>query len=94
MCLCCLAAYLVDHPTRVNLTSRTFPHSLPLAFTLPSVPLCHLLGDLLCGYNLVLQLGEFLAPPLPKITKGSVLSLLLNASLFESIKLPPGQVAN
>ena len=45
--------------------------------SLPSVPLCHLSGDLLYGYDLVLQWGEFIAPPLLKITNCLVLSLLL-----------------
>jgi len=66
---------------------HTFQHSLPLAFTtaitshlnvsLPSVPLCHLLRDPLFGSDLVLQSGEFLAPPLLKITNCLVLSLLI-----------------
>ena len=43
----------------------------------PSVPLCHLSGDLLFGYDLVLLLDEFLAPPLLKITNCLVLSLLI-----------------
>ena len=50
--------------------------------SLPSVPLFHLSGYFLCGYNLVLQLGEFLAPPFPKITNCLELSLLITASLF------------
>ena len=45
---------------------------------LPSVLLYHLSGVI------VLQLGEFLAPPLLKITNCLVLSLLTNASLFDS----------
>ena len=66
----------------------TFLRSHPLAFTsaftslcakksvsLSSVPLSHLSGDRLCGYNLVLQLGEFLAPPLPKITVFSIIAV-------------------
>ena len=52
--------------------------------SLPSVLLCHLSGDLLYVYNIVLQLGEFLAPTLLKIANCLLLSLLTNASLFES----------
>ena len=52
--------------------------------SLPSVLLCHLSADLLYVYNIVLQLGEFLSPPLLKITNCLVLSLLTNASLFDS----------
>ena len=43
----------------------------------PPTPLCHLLGELLCDYDLVLPLGEFLAPTLLKITNCLVLSLLI-----------------
>ena len=74
---------------------HTFPHSLPLAFTtaitphlnfsFPPSPLCHLLRDPLFGYDLVLQLGEFLATPLLKIKSFfSIIAVNLNASLLDS----------
>ena len=67
---------LAVSPRRLHLGAKNI--------SLPSVLLCHLSGDLLYVYNIVLQLGEFLAPPLLKITNCSELSLLTNASLFDS----------
>ena len=67
---------LLLSPRRLHLGAKNI--------SLPSVLLCHLSGDLLYVYNIVLQLGEFLAPPLLKITNCSELSLLTNASLFDS----------
>ena len=53
--------------------------------SLPSVPLSHPSGDLLCGYDLVLQLGEFLALTIAENNKlFSVIAVNLNASLFDS----------
>ena len=65
----------------VRVKEHAFPRSSPLTFTitaitslrkkffsLPPIPLCHESGDLLCVYHLVHSLGEFLAPPLLKIT--------------------------
>ena len=67
---------LLLSPRRLHLGAKNI--------SLPSVLLCHLSGDLLYVYNIVLQLGEFLAPPLLKITNCSELSLLTYASLFDS----------
>ena len=64
-------------PRRLHLGEKKY-------ISLPSVLLGHLSGNLLYVYNTVLQLGEFLAPPLLKITNCLVLSMLSNASLFDS----------
>ena len=68
--------YLLLSPRRLHLEAKNI--------SLPRVLLCHLSGDLLYVYNIVLQLGEFLAPQLLKITNCLLLSLLTNASLFDS----------
>ena len=68
--------FLLLSPRRLHLGAKNI--------SLPSVLLCHLSGDLLYVYNIVLQLGEFLAPPLLKTTNCSELLLLTNASLFDN----------
>ena len=60
--------------------------------SLPSVPLFHLSGYFLCGYNLVLQLGEFLAPPLPKITNWFCLLRLCSSVVVFSPATPEHRV--
>ena len=67
---------------RSFLLSRRRLHLGAKNISFPSFLLCHLSGDLLYVYNIVLQLGEFL--PLLKITNCLVISLLTSASLFDS----------
>ena len=63
---------IFGRPTRVKLTSLLkelttvyIPAFAPSCFHHGDyIGDCHLSGDLICGYDLVLQLGELLAPPL------------------------------
>ena len=73
---------------------HTFPHSLPLAFT--TAITSHLNFSLppslfaiswetpLIGYDLLLQLGEFLAPIAENNKLFSIIAVNLNASFFDS----------
>ena len=83
--VCIKGAYICKH-SRVS-SLLLSPRRLYLGakdISFPSVLHYHLSGDLLYVYNIVLQLGEFVAPPLLKIKNCLVLSLLTNASLFDS----------
>ena len=69
---------LLLSPRRLHLGAKKIFLSHQFSFAICRETFCTFI------INIVLQLGEFLALPLLKITKCLVLSLLTNASLFDS----------
>ena len=66
-------------------TAITSLRKKKIYISLPSVLFCHLLGDLLCGYEISFAIGRISSPTIAENNKlSSIIAVNLNASFFDS----------